>query len=188
VSEAGALFGAALLPSLTERGLAGQRLLAHHYARTGGPPLRRARAVDIATYLSDGLMPKVDVGAMAHALEVRAPLLDHRVIEFGLSLPEPLLRRDGIGKLPLRALWSRRVPPTLFERPKMGFRVPLAPWLRAGGGAHLDALVEGSALLDRRVVSREGLAALIDDHRAGRRDRSQQLFSLMMLEHWLATA
>ena len=79
----------------------------------------------MATYLADCLMPKVDVATMAHALEARAPLLDHTFAEFALTLPQSYLMDRAGGKRVLRAVLARYVPRSLVERPKQGFTVPL---------------------------------------------------------------
>ncbi len=85
---------------------------------------------------------------MAVALEVRSPLLDHRVVELALGLPYALKRRDGATKWLLRRLLYKRVPPALVDRPKMGFGVPLADWFRGPLRERMDSYCAGPDLED----------------------------------------
>ena len=85
---------------------------------------------DAVTYLPDDILVKVDRASMANSLETRAPLLDHRVLEFALTLPLQHKLRGPTGKIVLRELLYRHVPRHLVDRPKMGFSIPLATWLR----------------------------------------------------------
>src|SRR5436309_14465335 len=84
----------------------------------------------MASYLPDDILFKVDRASMAVALEVRCPLLDHRVIEYFWSLPRHYLRQGNSRKVLLKRILARYVPPALFERAKMGFGVPVGAWLR----------------------------------------------------------
>jgi asparagine synthase (glutamine-hydrolysing) len=165
----------------------GQRRLRDAYARCQGSALRRMRYTDVRTYLADELMPKVDVAGMAHGLEVRAPLLDHEVLAFGLRQPDAYLADARGGKRLLRALLHRHVPAALFERPKQGFSVPLRRWFAGALRARVAGLAEGSRLLDSGLFRREGVRALVAEHAAGTRDHSQRLFALLVLDEWLGS-
>ena len=85
---------------------------------------------DAVTYLPDDILVKVDRAAMATSLETRAPFLDHHVIEFAFGLPPEYKINNENGKLILRELLSKHIPKNLFERPKMGFGIPIDDWLR----------------------------------------------------------
>src|SRR5207248_3906989 len=86
--------------------------------------------LDVLMYLPGDLLPKSDIASMAHSLELRSPLLDHRVVELGLSLPDALKRRGRVGKVALRRAFAADLPPLVAERGKAGFGVPLARWFR----------------------------------------------------------
>ncbi|MDF1505351.1 asparagine synthase (glutamine-hydrolyzing) [Roseisolibacter sp. H3M3-2] len=165
---------------------AAARSLVDAYDRAGGDALRRMRYVDVVSYLAEDLNPKVDVATMAHGVEARAPLLDQEVLELAFSLPEHYLVGPDAGKLPLRALLRRYVPPALFERPKQGFSVPIDGWFRGPLRERVSALPRSEPLLATGWLRGAGIARWLDEHQSGARDHSQRLFSLLVLEEWLA--
>ncbi|MFH2098978.1 MAG: asparagine synthase (glutamine-hydrolyzing), partial [Pseudomonadota bacterium] len=108
-----------------------QSALERTFAATRGwPVLSRMMRADIAMYLPDAMLTKVDRASMAVGLEVRVPLLDHRLVEFSSRLPDRFKYRNGQAKVLLKKVLARYVPPELFERPKQGFAPPVASWLR----------------------------------------------------------
>ena len=145
--------------------------------------LARMQVYDAATYLPDDILQKVDRAAMAVSLEVRPPLLDHRVVEFALALPARLRIRDGESKWLLRRVLDRYVPRALVERPKMGFAVPLDDWLRGPLRDWAEDLLDpqrlGGGLLDPAAVRR-----LWEDHLTGRANRAYGLWAVLMFEAW----
>ena len=138
---------------------------------------------DMATYLPDDILQKVDRASMAVALEVRPPLLDHRIVEFAWSLPRHMRIRDGETKWLLRRVLDRYVPRELVRRPKAGFAVPLASWLRGPlrdwATDLLDPQKLGGGHLDSAQVGR-----LWADHLAGAGNRSYALWPILMFESW----
>ncbi len=111
-------------------------------------PEESAPLLDLVTYLPDDILAKVDRATMAVGLEVRCPLLDHRVVELALRLPASTKWRHGTGKAILRRLLARRVPAALVDRPKMGFGVPLDRWLRGPLHDSMSEAVQGRHLED----------------------------------------
>ena len=141
--------------------------------------------LDLETYLPGDLLPKSDIASMAHSLELRSPLLDTRVVELGLSLPDSLKLRGREGKLALRRAFAAELPPEVAARGKTGFGVPLARWFR---GELLPLARE--LLLDERARARgwfrpEAVERLIAEHVAEEADHGHRLWTLTMLELWL---
>jgi asparagine synthase (glutamine-hydrolysing) len=183
--DARTLYAGALAAARGDSAGAEQRAMAELYERCDGSALRRMRYTDIQRYLADCLLPKVDVATMAHGLEARAPLLDHELIEFAMSLPDEYLLGEGGGKRILRTLLARYVPAPLFERPKQGFDPPLAAWFAGPLRSRVSALADSQALLGTGWFQRDGIVTMVREHVDGRRDHGDRLFSLLVLEEWL---
>ncbi len=143
----------------------------------------RMRYRDTLTYLPDDILQKVDRATMAVALEARPPLLDHRVVEFAWRLPEAMLLREGRGKWLLRRVLDRYVPAHLIERPKMGFGVPLASWLRGPLKTWAGDLIHDAAY-GGGLLAPEPARRLFAEHAAGHRNHAYALWTLMMFESW----
>ena len=145
-----------------------------------GPPpadgITGLQLLDVETYLPGDLLPKSDIASMAHSLELRSPLLDHRVVELGLSLPERLKR----GKIALRRAFADDLPGPVAGRGKAGFGVPLAQWFRG----ELRELAADVLAHDRGWFERSAVERLLADHAAGRADNGHRLWTLVMLELW----
>jgi len=150
----------------------------------GWPLLSRLMRVDQRTYLPDAMLTKVDRASMANSLEIRVPLLDHRVVQYTSKLPDSLKYRNGTGKYLLKRLLARYLPNELFERPKMGFGVPIDRWFR-GELKHLllDYLsterLKKEGLFDHTLIERK-----INEHLSGHANHQYRLWSLLMWEMW----
>jgi asparagine synthase (glutamine-hydrolysing) len=153
----------------------------------GAPPqdgVRGLQLLDVHTYLPDDLLLKSDLASMAHSLELRAPFLDHEVVELGLGLPAHLKFEGRTGKVALRRAFASDLPERVAARGKKGFGVPLSRWFRG----ELRELAS-DVLLDGRVRTRgqfriDAVERLLADHVAGRADHGQRLWTLLMLELW----
>ena len=157
---------------------------ARHYADAAGlEPLDRALYVDVKTWLASDILVKVDRMTMAHALESRAPFLDHRVMEFAASLPPDLKLRGRRTKYLLKASQRHHLPASIIDRSKQGFNAPVSHWL-AGPLHDLGRAATAHAVLgdwfDPVAVDR-----LWTEHHARRRDHGLKLFGLTCLGLWL---
>lgn len=147
-------------------------------------PMEAMRRWDVGQYLPDDLLVKVDRASMNASLEARAPLLDHRVVELAFAMPSHALLRGGVGKWALRQVLYRYVPRELIERPKTGFSVPLAAWLRGPLRAWAEELLSESSLRQCDLLDPKPVRALWMEHLSGRFDRSSYLWSVLMLQAW----
>lgn len=145
----------------------------------------RLRYWDMMRYLPDDILTKVDRASMAVSLEARVPLLDHRVIEFAWRLPTSLLFDNGVGKQPLRLVLARHVPPSLFERPKMGFAIPIGAWLRGPLRDWAEDLLSEQSLRDTGLVDPSAIRRRWDDHLSGRRNGQHPIWAVLMLQAWV---
>lgn len=161
-------------------------------AWTGPPPLGWVNgtvdsmmAWDTTSTLPDDMLVKVDRASMAVGLEVRPPLLSHRVVEASWALP-PSLRVEGrTGKVVLRRLLSRYVPTDLFERPKTGFDPPLADWLRGPLRSWADDLLSEGRLQAEGYLRHEPIRSRWQELLAGKPGREYSLWSVLMFQSWL---
>jgi asparagine synthase (glutamine-hydrolysing) len=151
-------------------------------------PLGLIQYIDYKTWLTGDINTKVDRASMAHALEVREPLMDHRLIEWAATLPTDFKIQEGEGKWLFKKAFEPALPNDVLYRPKMGFSVPLARWLRGPLNARLRAALLGPRMLDTGYFDRDRLATMIAQHESGQRDFSAPLWSLLMFDAFLKNA
>ncbi|MEO7837507.1 MAG: asparagine synthase (glutamine-hydrolyzing) [Acidimicrobiales bacterium] len=142
---------------------------------------------DTAVTLPDDMLTKVDRASMAVGLEVRVPLLDHRLVEFAWRLPSRLKVGAAGGKPLLRHVLHRYVPAELVERPKMGFDPPVGNWLRGPLREWAESLLDPSRLDREGFLRAAPVRRAWEEHLSGRRNRDYQLWAVLMFQAWLET-
>lgn len=139
---------------------------------------------DLVGYMTDDILCKVDRAAMAVSLETRAPLLDHRVVEFALRLPDQMKIRDGSGKWLLRQVLYRHVPKQLIERPKQGFGVPIDSWLRGPLRQWAENLLNPARLDKEGFFNSVIVTQKWQEHVSGKKNWQYWLWNILMFQAW----
>jgi asparagine synthase (glutamine-hydrolysing) len=189
------LSGVALMRADTSRGLRPQAGGSDHFdlpllheagsdLGAGDSALDRAVAIDLQSYLPDDILVKLDRMAMAASLEGRSPFLQTDLVEFALSLPDHYRVRGDRGKHLLREVAGKWLPPRAISKPKQGFAIPLAEWLRGPLSALAADTFSSRAFRERGLVQPQAAQSLLEDHLHRNIDRSEALWQVLCLELW----
>jgi asparagine synthase (glutamine-hydrolysing) len=155
------------------------------YRRCPSPhALQCAQYADLKIYLPNDVLVKVDRMSMAHGLEVRAPLLDRRIVEFAFAIPTPRKMPRLEAKHLLRRLGRQRLPAAILDSPKKGFTAPVGAWLAGREGERFRDEVLGPDAHVRSWLDMPLVQTQFAAHRAGTADHSYQLWAIWMLERW----
>jgi asparagine synthase (glutamine-hydrolysing) len=146
--------------------------------------LQKVLYTDIKTYLVGDILVKVDRMSMANSLEVRAPLLDYKVVEYAAKMPPEMKLRGNEKKYALKKVFSRLLPSSILYRKKMGFSVPLAQWLREEVKPLCEQYVLKPDAGIYRYFNKSSVFDLWNEHQSGKYDHAKILWSLLMFELW----
>jgi asparagine synthase (glutamine-hydrolysing) len=146
--------------------------------------LQRILDLDFSTYMPGSVLTKVDRASMAHGLEVRPPLLDDALMERAFALPSSYKVRRGVGKYLLKLAARGKIPDEIIDRPKKGFGIPLAAWLRGPLRERIEEVVARSPAFDNGILDGDVFRAWNRDHQEKRADQSKPLWALLVLDHW----
>ncbi|MGR9053108.1 MAG: XrtA/PEP-CTERM system amidotransferase [Gammaproteobacteria bacterium] len=148
-------------------------------------PQSLVQYLDIKTYLPGDILTKVDRASMAHALEVRVPLLDHELVEWMATLPPELKLKGREGKYLFKKSLESYLPNDILYRPKMGFAVPLEGWFRGALKEQVREALLGPTMVDCGLFNQSFLKRMVDQHQTGLRDYSTSIWSLLMFNSFL---
>ena|SRR5437879_607633 len=160
-------------------------VLREHFNRADtDDPLSRIQYVDIKTYLPDDILTKVDRASMAVSLEVRAPLLDHKLMETVARIPSSLKLRGRKGKYIFKKAMTSILPDDILHRRKQGFAIPLGRWFRRELREVTEETLFGSTdgILDPKFLKK-----IWNQHQRGRYERSAHLWAVLMFRKWKET-
>jgi asparagine synthase (glutamine-hydrolysing) len=153
-------------------------------------PANRARGLDgllagdMATYLTEDILVKVDRMTMANSLEARSPLLDHQLLDFAARLPDAFKLDGHTGKRLLKRVARRLLPAEVLDKPKQGFAIPLAEWLRGPLRPLMEDTLASRAFKERGIYHVPGVLRLWHRHLEGRQDHSEHLWLVLNYEAW----
>ena len=149
-----------------------------------GDPLRPYTSFDLEYYLPDDINVKVDRMSMAHSLELRAPFLDYRIVEFAFRLPANWKIDNRVTKVILKDLFGRQLPAKVMKQRKWGFALPMEYWLRKELRPALEEALNDPCMREAGIFSTEDLKALAKEHWAGTRDRTEVLWRYLFFRRW----
>ena len=148
-------------------------------------PLALIQYIDMHTYLVGDINTKVDRASMAHSLEVREPLMDHKLVEWVATLPSSMKMQGSMGKVLLKKAHEPYLPHDVLYRPKMGFAVPLARWFRGPLRARVRASLLDGAMAQSGLFDAATVRQIVEQNEAGTRNHATAIWTLLMFDAFL---
>jgi asparagine synthase (glutamine-hydrolysing) len=156
----------------------------HLLGRSSGDAVNRMLCTDLIDSLPGDMLTKVDLMSMANSLEVRVPLLDHRVVELAFEIPGPEKLRRGVTKRVLKETFKDLLPPGHTRQPKCGFEIPISRWLRTDLGYLVDRYLSEERIRDQCIFDAAVVQDLVRSHRQATTDTSWMLWNLIVFQQW----
>ena len=147
-------------------------------------PLSYMMAIDFQTYMLDDILQKVDRATMTNSLEAREPMLDHRILEFAAQLPDEYKYQNGLKKRILRDITHDYIPKEFLDRPKMGFAIPIAKWLKNELREHVEEYLNKDRIEKQGIFNWDFIAKLKIDFFGGRKEYDTKLWYFLMFQMW----
>ena len=148
--------------------------------------LYNMQVLDLTNYLPNDILTKLDRTSMSLSLEARVPLIDHRIIERAINLPDKMKISKGKGKKLLRSILSKHLPVNYINRPKQGFTVPLGDWLRGPLQEWAEDLLSEEKIIKEGFFDSSKVKSYWNEHKSGTFNRQNQLWSILMFQSWLS--
>tara|TARA_B110000879_G_C11177175_1_gene516611 strand:+ start:1258 stop:3111 length:1854 start_codon:yes stop_codon:yes gene_type:complete len=150
-----------------------------------GDFISKMQQLDMNTYLVDDILTKVDRASMSNSLEVRVPLLDHKLVELSARIPSNFKINNNGQKIIFKNAFKKMLPPEIFTHKKQGFTVPVSMWFRENLRDYVgDTLLSNNTKLNMYFNSKE-IHKIVNNHNRGMRDYSAKIWSLLFLEEWM---
>jgi asparagine synthase (glutamine-hydrolysing) len=156
----------------------------HLLSRSSGDAVNRMLCTDLIDSLPGDMLTKVDLMSMANSLEVRVPLLDHRVVELAFQIPGAEKLRRGVTKRILKETFKGLLPPGHTRQPKCGFEIPISRWLRTDLGFLVDRYLSAGRIRDQGIFDAAVVQDLVLGHRQAKTDTSWMLWNLIVFQKW----
>ena len=147
-------------------------------------PLSYMMAIDYQSYLVDDILQKVDRATMTVSLEGREPLLDHRIIEFAAQLPDSYKYHKGIKKYMLREITHQYIPKEMMDRPKMGFAIPIAEWMKTDLKELVNDYINETSIKEQQIFNWSSVESLKNAFFNGKKEYDYKLWYLLMFQMW----
>jgi asparagine synthase (glutamine-hydrolysing) len=166
-------------------------LEAEYFPATSQPhlsALEQFMFADLSLNLPSQMLTRLDRASMAHSVEARVPFLSHRMVDWAMTVPTDAKLRGRTGKYILRQAIAPWLPPDIIKRPKQGFQIPMADWLRGSFGAHAQSVWNDSGAASLGYVRPQAVDQLFAEHRAGAADHSRLLYALTVFGMWWSNA